>query len=68
MKVIQHCDKCGKDQIIGYACEVCGKKTECEAIKVSFGYAHYLDGEEYHFCSDKCLYSFFEQEIKKEVK
>lgn len=66
MKDFKHCDKCGKDEHIGYRCEVCGKKFSYETITVSFGYGHSLDGEEYHFCSDECIYSFFEQEIKKE--
>ena len=61
MKVIQYCRECNKEEVIGYKCEVCGKINTCEAITVNFGYRHYLDGEEYHFCGNKCIYYFFEK-------
>jgi len=66
MKVIQKCKECQKEEVIGYKCEVCDKISPYEAIKVSFGYSHPLDGEEFHFDRDECLITFFQEEQKKE--
>lgn len=66
MEITKTCKECGLSRCDGYKCDNCSKGMFYHTIAVTFGYGHSLDGEEYHFCSDECIYSFFEQEIKKE--
>jgi YHS domain-containing protein len=56
MKLIK-CDTCGDNLIT---------KFLGIPITISFGYGSNLDGEEYHFCSYKCLLKFVLNENKKE--
>ena len=52
-----------------YNCDTCGidllKKIHGIPIELSFGYGHELDGEEYHFCGNKCLLKFVIAEENK---
>jgi YHS domain-containing protein len=48
-----YCDTCGRDLIIGVP------------VTLSCGYGSPLDGEEYHFCNEKCAIKFL---ITEEVK
>lgn len=67
MKKISRCKEC--NQVTdNFICDTCGIKLETIPITVSFGYPHYLDNEEYHFCDNECLEVFIDEERKKEVK
>ena len=67
MRKVNRCKEC--NQVTDYfICDTCGIKLLQIPITVSFGYWHYLDGEEYHFCTNKCLRDFVNNEIKKCVK
>jgi len=52
-----------------YLCDTCGidllKKIHGIPVEISFSYGHELDGEEYHFCSNRCLLKFIIAEENK---
>jgi YHS domain-containing protein len=52
-----------------YRCDTCGidllKKIHGIPVELSFSYGHELDGEEYHFCSNRCLLKFIIAEENK---
>jgi YHS domain-containing protein len=53
-----------------YYCDTCGieliKEIHGVPITVEFSYGHVLDGAEYHFCANKCLWDFISRELQKE--
>ncbi len=51
-----HCDTCGIDLL---------KKIHGIPIEINFSYGHELDGEEYHFCGNRCLLKFIIAEENK---
>jgi hypothetical protein len=58
-----------QNAIYQFNCDTCGQfLNQGIPITISFGYGSELDGEEYHFCSNECLLSFIEAELKKETK
>jgi len=65
----QTCKECGKlkESII---CDTCGENLIKEffgiPVYLIYGYGSNLDGNEYHFCSNKCLFRFVAEELKKE--
>jgi hypothetical protein len=67
MKKHKICSKCYniEEEI---SCDTCGINLSFSygsPITVEFGYGHTLDGENYHFCSNKCLLEFINNESKK---
>ena len=52
-----------------YRCDTCGidllKKIHGIPVEISLSYGHELDGEEYHFCGNKCLLKFIIAEENK---
>jgi len=53
-----------------FKCDTCGDNLITKhlgiPITISFGFGHNLDGEKYHFCSNKCLLKFIIAEENKE--
>jgi len=47
------------------ACDNCKFYMEFTAAILVFGYGSEKDGEEYCFCSDKCLKEFVKREVEK---
>jgi len=73
MKIIKTCKECKTSKFIGFECDFCNKEMNYDSITITFGYEHSLDGEEHHFCSDKCAKEFFgiliyEDEKEKQLK
>lgn len=70
MKKETICTECNHISEINYYCDTCSDnlitKYSGIPITVSFSYGSDLDGEEYHFCSYKCLLEFIVAEEKKE--
>jgi hypothetical protein len=53
-----------------FKCDTCGDNLITKhlgiPITISFGFGHNLDGEKYHFCSNRCLLKFIIAEENKE--
>ena len=45
------------------ACDNCKFYTDYPTVKIEFNYGSLLDGEDFIFCSDKCLKEFVEREV-----
>lgn len=57
------------EQVTDYKCDTCGKTTKKGnfiPIALDFSYGHDLDGNNYDFCSLKCLLEFVINEYLKE--
>jgi len=46
-----------------YSCDNCKFFMDFPVSKIEFNYGSLLDGEEFIFCSDKCLKEFVEREV-----
>jgi YHS domain-containing protein len=67
MNKISYCEQCNSPHE-NYFCDTCGLNLtiDCKLpIELSFGYGSGLDGEEYQFCSLKCISDFINAECAK---
>lgn len=67
MNKISYCEKCNSKHE-NYSCDTCGLNLTIDnklPIEINFGYGSDLDGEEYHFCSLKCISDFINAERTK---
>lgn len=69
MKIETICIECNNISETNYYCDTCSDNiiTKCLGIPITvdFSFGHDLDGEEYHFCNNKCLSIFINEELKK---
>jgi hypothetical protein len=71
MKKETICTECNCIAETNYYCDTCSDNLITKhlgiPITISFGYGSILDGEEYHFCTLKCLSQFIKEQ-KKEIE
>lgn len=69
MKKEDRCKHCENTISEYYVCDTCGKNlSDFVPITIQFGYGHYLDEIEVHFCTDQCMMQYMIREWEKRPK
>jgi len=60
------CERCGEESLKFYYCDQCGEELVAGIpFEIDCGFGSHLEGNDYHFCSIKCLTTFVLAENKK---